>query len=253
MGLEGKAAIVTGGGRGIGRGVARALLEAGARVVVAARTEGDLSQTVAELSGIGEVSAKTCDVADEVSVRELVDHVVERFGGLDVAVFSHGVLNAGYSIVDYPAELWDETIAVNLKGNFLCCQAAARAMIRDGRKGRIINISSIVALASVPNEPAYDTSKGGVEALTRTAALDLAPHGITVNSVAPGWVQTAMVSFMEGEENPVRNPVRRPGEPADVAGAVVWLADPATSYVTGATIVVDGGQTAALAFNPLNS
>ncbi len=252
MNLDDKAAVVTGGARGIGRGIARGLLDAGARVIIASRTKTDLAETVETLSPFGDVSAKRCDVSDEASVRELFDHAVDRFGGLDITVCSHGVLNAGQSIVDFPVHLWDETMAINLKGIFLCCQASARAMIEHERRGRIIHISSIVALASVPNEPAYDASKGGVEALTRTAALDLAPHGITVNSVAPGWVHTPMVAEYMEEENPVRNPVRRPGDPADVAGAVVWLADPATSYVTGATIVVDGGQTAALAFNPQN-
>jgi NAD(P)-dependent dehydrogenase (short-subunit alcohol dehydrogenase family) len=248
MALAGKTALVTGGGRGIGRGIAEALLDAGARVTVASRTEADLDETVHELSSHGEITGKTCDVSDVASVSELVDHVLERHNTIDILVCSHGVLNAGHSILDFPVDLWEETIAINLTGVFLCSQAAARAMVDQSRGGRIINISSTAALASVPHEAAYDASKGGVQALTRTMALDLAPYAITVNAIAPAWVRSPMVpaQYLTEEYARVCNPMGRLGEPADVGGAVLWLADPATSYVTGTTIVVDGGQYAAL-------
>jgi len=252
--IDGQVAVVTGGGRGIGRGVARSLLEAGARVVVAGRSEGPLDETAELLSPLGSISRITCDVSQPQSVAGLIAGVVERHGGVDILVCSHGVLNAGHSLLEYPVDLWDETIAINLKGTFLVSQAAAQAMVRDGRKGRIINVSSIVAVASAPNEVAYDASKGGVEALTRAMALDLAPHAITVNSVAPGWIRTPMIEpMMTPEVERTCNPLRRFGEPEHVGSAVVWLADPSSSQVTGATIFVDGGQRAALAGNPLNA
>jgi NAD(P)-dependent dehydrogenase (short-subunit alcohol dehydrogenase family) len=126
-------------------------------------------------------------------------------------------------------------------------------MIAQGVEGRIINIGSIVAIASAPLEVAYDASKGGVEALTRAMCLDLAPHRITVNSVAPGWIKTEMVAELmaDGVET-TSNPLRRYGAPEEVGAAVVWLADPSSAHVTGATIFIDGGQRAALAGNPLN-
>jgi NAD(P)-dependent dehydrogenase (short-subunit alcohol dehydrogenase family) len=248
--LVGKAALVTGGARGIGRGIAEGLLEAGARVTVASRTEADLDETARRLSPLGEIAAEVCDVSDAESVAHLVDGVVERHGSLDILVCCHGVHNAGHSVLDFPLELWQEALAINLTGVFLCAQASARAMVRRGAGGRIVNISSTAALASVRHEIAYDASKGGLQSLTRTMALDLAPHGITVNSICPGWVLTPMVppEFRTEEFAHQLNPVGRLGQPADVAGAVLWLADPATSYVTGASILVDGGQLAALSF-----
>jgi NAD(P)-dependent dehydrogenase (short-subunit alcohol dehydrogenase family) len=251
VGVEGKVAVVTGGGTGIGRGVAGCLVEAGASVVVAGRREAPLRACVAELAAAGTISAQPCDVTDVASVHALIDAVIERHGTLDILCCSHGVLHAGHTLVDYPVELFDESVAVNLRGTFLCGQAAARAMIERGVQGRIINISSIVAVASVPREVGYDTSKAGVEALTRAMCLDLAPHAITVNSVAPGWIRTEMVEAMlAGADEGSSNPLRRYGTPAEVGSAVLWLADPSSAHVTGATIFMDGGQRAALSGGP---
>jgi gluconate 5-dehydrogenase len=250
MGLEGKVAMVTGGGRGIGRGVARALLAAGGRVEVTARTASDLDETVSLLSPLGEVAAYPCDVSEAGQVRALIADAVERFGGLDILVCSHGVYNAERPFLELREEDWDRTMAINLKGTFLCGQAAARVMVEQARKGRIINISSINALASEPACSDYNASKGGVNALTRSMAFDLGRYGITVNVVAPGWVRSPMSAPYLTEDilagSQVMNVVRRVGEPEDVGGAVVWLADPSTSYVSGATIVIDGGQSAML-------
>ena len=250
MRLEGKVALVTGGGRGIGRGIARRLLEAGARVEVASRTEADLAETVRQLAPLGEVAARACDVSDGNAVRALVDDVVSRFGSLDILVCSHGVYDPERPFLELREEDWDRTLGINLKGAFLCGQAAARVMVAAGRGGRIVNVSSINGLAAEPQCADYNASKGGLNALTRSMAFDLGRYGITVNVVCPGWVRSPMSEpyltpeILEGRQ--VMNLVRRVGEPEDIGGAVVWLADPGSAYVTGATIVVDGGQTAML-------
>jgi NAD(P)-dependent dehydrogenase (short-subunit alcohol dehydrogenase family) len=233
--------------------VAKSLLGAGAQVVVAGRSVEPLLETVELLAEHGPISHRACDVSDSASVRSLFEETLSTHGAVDILVSSHGVLNAGTPVLDYPEDLWDETIAINLKGTFLAGQAAARVMVSQGCEGRIINIGSIVAFASAPDEPAYDASKGGVEALTRAMALDLARYSITVNSVAPGWIRTPLIEpAMSPEVERTCNPLKRFGEPEHVGHTVVWLADPATSQITGTTVFVDGGQRAALAGNPLN-
>lgn len=250
MRLEGRVAVVTGAGRGIGRGVAGTLLAEGARVVVASRTASDLDETVSLLSDSGEVVAHPTDVSDPDSVRSLVDATLARFGALDVLVCSHGVYDADSPFLEITLEQWDGTVAINLRGAFLCGQGAARAMIDGGRGGRIVNISSINGLGSEPACADYNASKAGLLGLTRSMAIDLASQGITANVIAPGWIRTPMSApyltddVLSGKQT--FNPVGRVGEPQDIGGAVAWLADPATSYVTGATIVIDGGQTAML-------
>jgi NAD(P)-dependent dehydrogenase (short-subunit alcohol dehydrogenase family) len=249
MRLEGKRAVVTGGGRGIGRGIAAGLLAEGARVVVAARTEADLAETTDALASAGEIVAHRCDVSETAAVDGLFADVENRFGGLDILACSHGVYDAERPFMDMSESDWDRTISINLKGAFLCGQRAARLMAVGGG-GRIVNIASINGLASEPQCSDYNASKAGLLGLTRSMAIDLAQYGITANVVAPGWIRSPMSEpyltdeILSGKQ--VFNVVRRVGTPEDIAGAVVWLADPATSYVTGATIVVDGGQTAML-------
>jgi NAD(P)-dependent dehydrogenase (short-subunit alcohol dehydrogenase family) len=249
VGLEGRVALVTGGGRGIGRGIARCLLEAGARVEIASRTQADLMETVELLSPLGEIAAMPCDVSDRASVDALVQDVVDRFGGLDILVCCHGVYTPR-AFVDLDDDTWDETIGINLNGMFYAGRAAARVMIGQGRGGRIVNITSINGLAAEPECAHYNASKGAAHALTRSMAFDLGVHGITVNAIAPGWVKSPLSApfltdeILSGKQ--AINPMRRVGEPEDIGGAVVWLADPSASYVNGAVIVVDGGQMAML-------
>lgn len=249
MRLQDQVALITGGARGIGRGIAASLLAQGSRTVVASRTQSDLEEAIRELSSWGEVAAERADVSDPEQVDRLVDGVRERFGRLDVLVCSHGVYEP-LPFLELTLEQWDRTLGINLRGAFLCSQKAARVMIDQGRGGRIVFVSSINGLASEPECADYNASKAGLHGLARSLALDLGRYGITVNVVAPGWIRSPMSApyltdaVLAGEQT--FNPMRRVGEPADIGGAVAWLADPATSYVTGATIVVDGGQTAML-------
>jgi gluconate 5-dehydrogenase len=248
--LEHQVAIVTGGGRGIGRGIARALVAAGATVVVASRSRSDVEETRSQLAGLGTVEAAPTDVSDRAAAKRLVADVRDRHGGLDILVCSHGVYNADTPFLELSEEQWDRTLGINLVGSFILGQATARTMVADKTPGRIVFISSINGLASEPSCSDYNTSKAGLHGLARSMAYDLAPHGITVNVVAPGWVRSPMSAPYLSEDvlagRQRFNMVGRVGEPTDIAGAVTWLVDPATTYVTGAIINVDGGQAAML-------
>jgi NAD(P)-dependent dehydrogenase (short-subunit alcohol dehydrogenase family) len=248
--LTAKVAIVTGGGRGIGRGIARRLVELGATVIVVSRTAADVDETCAQLSGLGSVEAAPCDVSDRDAAKRLIADVRERHGALDILACSHGVYDADSPFLELSEEQWDRTLGINLTGNFTLAQTTARTMVADGTAGRIIFISSINGLASEPNCCDYNTSKAGLHGFARSIAYDLAPHGITVNVVAPGWVRSPMSAPYLSEDvlagRQRFNMTGRVGEPEDIAGAVAWLADPSSSYVTGTVIPVDGGQAAML-------
>ena len=242
--LTGRVALITGGARGIGLGVARALAEAGAAVAICSRTAADLERARADLDGGDRVSVHRCDVSDAFEVTALLEEVIRVHGRLDVVVCSHGVYPGVRPLVEIEPEEFDRTVAINLGGTF---RVARAAIARMPAGGRIVLISSVNALVSQLGAPDYDASKAAVQGLMRAMAVELAPAGITVNAIAPGWTLTDMsASELAHLRGRVLAPTRRVGTPGDVARAVLWLVDPENSNVTGASIVIDGGLTAML-------
>lgn len=246
--LTNKVAIVTGARRGIGRGIALMMAKAGAKVVVSDLNLEECQKVVEEIKKIGSDGlAVKCDVTNEKEVEEMVLKTVEKFGKVDILVNNAGI--APFKpFLEITEEDWDKVLAVNLKGYYLCAQAAAKEMIKNGW-GRIINIAS-VAMGQVgfgfPNLTHYCASKGGIVAFTEALALELTPKGINVNAISPGVIDTEMAKPVT--ENPEmretilsRIPKGRVGRPEDIAAAVVFLASEEADYITGATLVVDGG------------
>ena len=248
--LSGKTAIVTGGGKGIGRQMAQGLAEAGANVVLCARQAERCEQAAAELEQLGvRALGLGCDVRDADQVQAVVGRTVSDFGAVDVLVNNAGTV-WGATPEDMPLEGWQKVVDVNLTGVFLFSQAAGRAMI-EGGGGSIVNIASVAGLHGAPpeivNTVVYHATKGGVIAFSRDLAWKWAAHGIRVNAIAPGWFPSDMANFVieqGGDELVRRVPLRRFGGPEDLKGPVVFLASDASAYVTGHTLVVDGGQSA---------
>jgi NAD(P)-dependent dehydrogenase (short-subunit alcohol dehydrogenase family) len=249
--LDGKTAVVTGGGRGLGRYMAEALADAGAAVVLCSRKREPLEEVKSEIeAGGGRALAVECDVTDPEDVENVVAAAEEAFGSLDVVVNNSGA-TWGAPPSEMPLERFEWVLRVNVRGTFLMSQAAGRRMIERRSGGTIINISSVAGL--VGGHPdymqtvGYNSSKGAIISMTRDLATSWAPHGITVNAIAPGWFPTHMSGgLIEKFETRMLEgiPLHRFGNPEDLKGVAIFLASPAASYITGQTIVVDGGATA---------
>ena len=248
MDLKGKVAIITGARRGMGRSHAITLAKAGAKVVVADISLEDCQKVVEEIkkSG-GQALAVKCDVTKKTEIDEMVKKAIEQWGRVDILVNNAGICQFK-PFLEITEEEWDRTIDINLKGYFLCAQAAAREMVKQ-KSGAIVNIASI-AMGQVgvgfPTLSHYCASKGGIVAMTETLALELAPFNIRVNAIAPGAIDTPMVEatkadpkMMEGTLS--RIPLHRMGKSEEVSNLVLFLASDASSYMTGSTVVIDGG------------
>ena len=238
--LSGRRALVTGGGGGLGLGISEALAGAGADVVVLGRSDA-AERAAARVGG----SAVRADLSDRESLRRGFDAAVESLGGLDVLVASHGTLHAGPAL-EASLHDWDATIEVNLTSVFELCRLAGALMVPRG-SGKIVTIASMLSFQGGFRAAAYSASKGGVAQLTKALANEWAPHGVNVNAIAPGYVKTELNRHI-WRDDPARSaavlerlPAGRWGEPADLAGAAVFLCSPASDYVHGIVLPVDGG------------
>ncbi|MDG3007305.1 3-oxoacyl-[acyl-carrier-protein] reductase [Paludisphaera mucosa] len=243
--LKGQTALVTGASRGIGRAVAVKLAACGARVVGVARTLEGLQTTLEAIRAAGgEAEGYAADVASAEDVKRVVDDVESKYQKIQVLVNNAGVTKDGL-MLRMEDDAWDQVIDVNLKGTFLWCRAVGAVMMR-GRYGRIVNISSVSGIRGNPGQANYSASKAGVIGFSQTIARELASRGITVNVVAPGFITTDMTDVLPDKikaEVKDRIPLKRLGAPEDIAEMVAFFSGPATSYVTGQVVAVDGGMT----------
>lgn len=246
--LDGKRALVTGSSRGIGRATAEALAAAGAAVAINyVRSAGAAEQVAAALRAAGsEVEVIAADVADRAQVDAMFEHLRARWDGVDIVVNNAAVTHDGFVMLMTP-EAWDEVIAVNLRGAFLCARNALRPMIKR-KWGRIINVISPAALLGKDGAANYAAAKGGLLSFTKSLAREVGRYGITVNAVCPGLIDTQLIAPLPAAERARHEheiALGRFGTPEEVAHAIRFLASPAASYISGATLVVDGGMTMA--------
>ena len=246
--LEGKVALVTGAGGGIGLATAKAFAEAGAAVVLADRDEEKLSTAAEGLRSAGHhVIGVTCDVADKAQVATLVEQAVSTYGRLDAAFNNAGINTGGAPLLDTSDEEFDRILNVNLRGVWHCMKAELRQMVAQG-SGAIVNCSSIGGMVGSKGRSAYSASKHAIIGLTQSAALEYAAQGIRINAVCPGMTDTPMTVTVSQNYDPelvkallARAPIGRFAEPEEIAAAVVWLCSPAASYMVGHALAVDGG------------
>ena len=241
--LEGQTALVTGASRGIGKAIAICLAKEGAEVIINySSSQENANKVVSEINSFGGNSYPLqADISNETSVNELIKTVLEKNNKIDILVNNAGITKDGL-IMRMKTEDWQKVLDLNLSGVFYCTRAVSRQMLKQ-KKGRIINITSVVGLMGNPGQANYSAAKAGVIGLTQSAAKEFASRGITVNAVAPGFITTDMTKDLNSEAILSAIPLGRFGEPEDVAGAVKFLAaDPSAAYITGQTIQVDGGM-----------
>jgi NAD(P)-dependent dehydrogenase (short-subunit alcohol dehydrogenase family) len=247
-----KVVLITGASAGIGRATAEAFAARGAAVVISARRKEELEQLAGEIkSRGGEASVVVTDVAIAKDVERMVAHTIETFGRLDYAVNNAAIEGKLAAITDLPEEEWDRVMDTNLKSVFLCLQQEARAMLAGGRHGAIVNVGSVNSFLGFPTGSAYVTSKHGLIGLTTCASAELAPRGIRVNLLCPGFVDTPMHhrgraligDALYDKLLSERVHLRRAGRPEEIAETIVFLCSDAASYITGATLTPDGGFT----------
>jgi len=248
--FTGQVALVTGGSSGMGLATVHAFAEAGAAVVLADINEETLRTAADDLTTAGhQVLAVRCDVSDEDNVAAMLKATVDTFGRLDMAFNNAGIQAPPCDAADEPAEVFDRVNAINLRGVWACMKHELHQM-RDQGSGAIVNCSSLGGLVGLPGRAAYHAAKHGVIGLTRSAALEYAPRGIRINAICPGTIETPMVTDMiaKGElsvpDAVANQPIGRLGRSEEIAAAVLWLASPASSLVTGVALPVDGGYTA---------
>jgi len=247
-GIRDKGVLISGGTSGIGLATARRFIDEGARVFLSGATEEEVEKALADLDG--SVDGAGADVVEEQAVAALADHATRFLGRIDVLINNAGIARKS-AFLETDVAAWDRMIAVNLRGMFLVAREVARAMVGDGRGGAIVNMASTNALGGEEEFAGYNASKGGVLQLTRTMAVELGPQGVRVNCVCPGFIDTPLNRALASEEEfreyeRERIPLGRRGRPEEVASAYLFLASDDASFVHGAALVVDGGQTAVM-------
>ncbi len=247
--LDGLAALVTGAGRGIGKAIALGLAEAGAHAGVVSRTESELEAVAGQIRALGRGAvAISADLTDTGQLGSLIGEFREKLGGIDILINNAGI-NIPQDAIEVTVEAWDRILDINLKACFFMAQAVGRVMIDQGRGGRIINISSQTGSVGLIKRAAYCASKAGLNLVTKVLALEWASYGILVNAVAPTFIETPLSkAFLADpkfrEYALAKNLLKKFGTPEDVLGAVIYLASPASSLVTGHVLLVDAGWTA---------
>lgn len=249
--VSGKVVIITGSGRGLGATMAQGFAEAGASVMICARTAADVEKTAAAIRDRGgKVASTTVDISNRESCQQLIDKTVAEFGRVDVLV-NNAAIDIIVPAEDVTDDAWDQIIDINLKGYFLCSQIAARQMFAQGTGGSIINISSICSEIGVKGLTVYSASKGGINQMTRVMAVEWAQRGVRVNAIGPGYFENVMQGAVTEHANSEKQsqvitftPMGRRGKPPELIGPSIFLASDAASYVTGAVLFVDGGYTA---------